>query len=76
MELNKLKVALVKKILDSENEEELRNVDLLLDPSVPYRLSPTQKAELDRDLADYEAGKGKNRPWADVKAQVRGGRKK
>lgn len=76
MKLTELKVTLAKQILESENEDQLRTVAELLDPPAPFKLSTAQKAELDRDFADYKAGKGKNHSWADVKAHVRSLRSK
>ncbi|HRH68070.1 MAG TPA: hypothetical protein PLB89_01055 [Flavobacteriales bacterium] len=76
MKLNDLKVSLAKQILESENESELRSVDEVLNPPAHFKLSAAQKAELDRDFADYKAGKGKNHTWAEVKAHVRGLRAK
>ncbi|MBL0129657.1 MAG: hypothetical protein IPP83_19885 [Flavobacteriales bacterium] len=71
MKLTELKVSLAKQILESESEDELRTVDLLLNPPAVFKLSAAQKAELDRDFADHQAGKGKNHSWAEVKAHVR-----
>lgn len=76
MKLNELKVSLAKQILESQNEEELRTVDELLNPPAQFKLSAAQKAELDRDFADYKSGKGKNYSWAEVKSHVRGLRAK
>lgn len=76
MKLNELKVTLAKQILESESESELRSVDMVLNQGVNFELSAKQKAELERDFADYKAGKGKNRTWAEVKARVRGHRAK
>jgi len=76
MKLNELKVSLARQILESENEDQLRTVDELLNPPAPFKLSASQKAELDRDFIDYKAGKGKNHSWAEVKAHVRGLRSK
>ena len=76
MKLTELKVSLAKQILESENEDQLRTVDELLNPPEQFKLSAAQKAELDRDFEDYKAGKGKNHTWADVKAHVRGLRAK
>jgi len=72
MKLNELKVTLAKQILESENEEELRLVEGLLKPTARLRLTAAEKAELDKDYADYKAGKGKNYTWAEAKAHVRG----
>jgi len=76
MKLNELKVNLAKQILESESEDQLRTVDELLNPPAQFKLSAAQKAELDRDFADYKAGKGENHTWAEVKARVRGLRAK
>lgn len=69
MKLNELKVTLAKQIRESQNEEELRSVDDFLNAR-QLKLTAAQKAELDRDFADYKAGKGKNFTWAEVKAHA------
>lgn len=70
MKLNELKVTLAKQIIESEDEGELRIVDDVLNPTHDFKLTAAQKAELDRDFADYKAGKGKNYTWAEVKAHA------
>ncbi len=71
MKLNELKVTLAKQILESESEDLLRSVDEILNPRAQYKLSAAQKAELDRDFADYQAGNGNNHTWDEVKAHAR-----
>ncbi|HQV51291.1 MAG: hypothetical protein IPI00_15885 [Flavobacteriales bacterium] len=76
MKLNELKVTLAKQILESDNEEQLRSVDQVLNPPAKFKLTAAQKAELDSDFADYKAAKGKNHTWNEVKAHVRSHRAK
>ena len=71
MKLNELKIALVQQILHSEDADELRTVDELLNHGAPFELSAKEKAELDKDFADYKAGKGRNYTWNEVKAHAR-----
>jgi putative addiction module component (TIGR02574 family) len=69
MKLNDLKIDLAKRILGSESEETLRMVDEILGGDL--KLSAKQKAELDRDWNDHQAGKGQNMNWNAVKANAR-----
>ena len=71
MKLNELKISLVQQILHSEDADELRTVDELLNHGAPFELSAKEKAELDKDFADYKAGKGRNYTWNEVKAHAR-----
>lgn len=71
MKISDLKVSLAKRILDSNDEAQLRAVDSILSDSVSFQLSDEQKAELDRDFADYTAGVGSDHSWAEVKAHAR-----
>ncbi len=75
MKLNELKVELVKQILESEDEVELRVVESVLNPR-PYTLTAAQKRALDQTWARYKSGESKTRPWEEVVARVRGRRKK
>lgn len=72
MKLSELKVELAKRILESQDEEQLQTVGQLLNPSDQFKLSAAQKAELNRDFKDYKAGKGASCTWAEVKSHVRG----
>ncbi|MBK7554847.1 MAG: hypothetical protein IPI55_09640 [Flavobacteriales bacterium] len=58
MKLNELKIALVRQILHSEDADELRTVDGLLNHGAPFELSAKEKAELDKDFADYKGRQG------------------
>lgn len=69
--LSELKLSLAKRILDSEDEEQLRTVDQLLGAKDAFRLSAAEKAELDADFAEFKAGKGKVYTWDEVKADAR-----
>ena len=71
--LTELKLALAKRILDCDDEAQLRTVDQLMGGEGSFTLTPAQRSELDADLADFVKGKGKNYTWAEVKAHARGG---
>ncbi|QQR87888.1 MAG: hypothetical protein IPJ76_06595 [Flavobacteriales bacterium] len=71
MKLNELKLALVQQILNSEDADELRTVDEVLNHGTVFKLSAKEKAELDKDFAAYRSGKGRNSSWAEVKAYAR-----
>lgn len=71
--LSELKLSLAKRILDCENEEQLRAVDQLLDDKGSFKLNAKQKAELDSDFADFNNGKGMNYSWEAVKAHAKRG---
>lgn len=55
-------------------EEQLELVEALwdniVDHGAPPELTPAQKAELDRRIADYEANPDDLVPWSEVKAAV------
>ncbi len=38
--------------------------------STPYNLTPPQKKELDKRLADHKAGKSKSYTWSEVKKSL------
>ncbi len=69
--LTDLKISLAKRILESSDEEQLRMMHDLMEPSKQFRLSESQKKELDDDLEDHKAGKGRSYSWSEVKAHVR-----
>lgn len=71
MKLNDLKVSLTQQILQSNDEERLRMVEDILEEREPFRLSARQKAELDKDFADHETGRGEVFTWPQVKAYAR-----
>ena len=71
--LSELKLSLAKRILDCENEDQLRTVDQLLDAKCSFKLNAKQKAELDADFADFKNGKGTNYSWEAVKAHAKRG---
>lgn len=69
--LTELKLSLAKRILDSEDEDQLLTVDQVLGNGGSLKLSAKQKAELDADFADYKNGKGSSYTWAEVKAHAK-----
>lgn len=71
--LTELKQALAKRILDCDDEDQLRTVDQLMGGEGSFTLTSAQRLELDADFADFVKGKGKNYTWAEVKAHARGG---
>ena len=71
MKLNDLKVSLTQQILQSNDEERLRMVEVILEEREPFRLSARQKAELDKDFTAHEQGRGEVFTWAQVKAYAR-----
>lgn len=71
--LSELKLSLAKRILDCENEDQLRTVDQLLDDKGTFKLNAKQNAELDTDFADFKNGKGMNYSWGAVKAHAKRG---
>lgn len=71
--LTDLKVSLAKRILESDDVGRLQVIDDLLQAKGGVQLSKEERAELDRDFADFQAGKGRNHTWAEVKAYARRG---
>ena len=71
MKLNDLKVTLAKQILESENESELRSVDMVLNQGVNFELSAEQKAQLDSAHSRYLRGEGKSYTSAEMVRRVR-----
>lgn len=69
--LTELKLSLAKRILDSDDEDQLLTVDQLLGNGGSFKLSAKQRKELDADFADYKNGKGTNYTWAEVKAHAK-----
>ncbi len=71
MKLNELKVALAKQILESENESELRSVDMVLNQGFDFQLSDEQKAQLDAAHSRYLRGEGKSYTSTQMVRRVR-----
>ena len=71
MKLNDLKISLTQQILQSNDEERLRMVEDIMEGHKPFQLTARQKAELDKDFAAYEAGRGEVYTWEQVKSHAR-----
>jgi hypothetical protein len=56
--LSELKLSLAKRILDCENEEQLRTVDQLLDDKGSFKLNAKQKANWTLTLRTSRMGRG------------------
>jgi len=71
MKLNELKVSLAKQILESDSEEQLRSVDMVLNQGVNFELTDKQKAELDASHSRYLRGEGMSYTTAQMIRRVR-----
>lgn len=60
MKLTELKVALAKQILESDDESELRSVDMVLNQGFSFEMSDDHKAQLDAAHSRYLRGEGKS----------------
>jgi putative addiction module component (TIGR02574 family) len=62
---------LAQKLLQTEDKHILKAIESILDPKEDYiELSPAQKKDLDKRLADHKAGKLKNYTIEEVRKEV------